>query len=578
MEYIAFAAAMILFLVVIMGKGYLDEKKREKKFVENLYKNYGILPERKYRADELSAHISMYYQNHREEGQLDDITWNDLNLDEIYKKMNYSHSAAGDEYLYYRLRTPIKERKELEAEEQKIQYFMKNEKERVALQVHFAGLGRMSKYSLYEYLAYLDGLGERKSLKYYIAVFLVLFSIAVMFFSVQIGICLLLVVLCCNMVGYYKEQKQIEPYITSFRYIFCLLETAEKIAKLPIKEIAKEQEQLLRCQKALEAFQRNSFLVMQGSGGRAGVTSSNVIEAILDYLRMMFYLDLIKFNQMLGLVRSHIAEIDEMVTIIGKLETEVVIGEYRSGLENGYCIPEFVSQQEKHLEITQMYHPLLENPVKNDVLVKSGVLITGSNASGKSTFLRGVAVNTVLAQTIHTCLAENYRGNIFRIYSSMSLQDDLTNGDSYYMAEVKSIRRILQKAEKAAGNDEKILCFVDEVLRGTNTVERIAASAQILKAFAQENTICFAATHDLELTRLLDDCYENFHFEEEMVEDDIFFPYRLQKGPAVSRNAIALLKVLGYNQKLVEDAEKMAQRFWKTGKWIEENKIAEDGV
>lgn len=580
MEYIVFTLAMLLFLLIIMGKGYLDEKKNEKRFVENLYKKYGVLPERKYRADELNDHISMYYKKHEEDGQIDDITWNDLNLDEIYQKMNYSHSAAGDEYLYYRLRTPVKEAKELEEFEKKIQYFMQNEKERVTLQIRFAKLGRMTKYSLYEYLAYLDTLGERKSLKYYLAVLMVIVSIIVMFFSVQVGICLLLVVLCRNMVGYYKEQKQIEPYITSFRYIFRLLEAAEKIGKLPIEEIAEERKQLLRCNKAMEKFKRNSFIVMYGPGGRSGITSSNILEAVLDYFRMMFYLDLIKFNQMLEAVRNHIDEIDEMATIIGKLETAVVIGEYRTGLQNGYCAPEFVLSQEKEncLQMKQMYHPLLQAPVKNDVTVDRGVLITGSNASGKSTFLRAVAINAVLAQTIHTCLADSYRGNIFRIYSSMSLKDDLESGDSYYMVEVKSIRRILQQVEEAAKNNEKVLCFVDEVLRGTNTVERIAASTQILRAFAQDNTICFAATHDLELTKLLADNYENYHFEEEIVEDDIFFPYRLQKGPAVSRNAIALLKVLGYNQKLVADAEEMAQSFLKTGKWNKETATAVDGV
>lgn len=580
MEYIVFTLAMLLFLLIIMGKGYLDEKKNEKRFVENLYKKYGVLPERKYRADELNDHISMYYKKHEEDGQIDDITWNDLNLDEIYQKMNYSHSAAGDEYLYYRLRTPVKEAKELEEFEKKIQYFMQNEKERVTLQIRFAKLGRMTKYSLYEYLAYLDTLGERKSLKYYLAVLMVIVSIIVMFFSVQVGICLLLVVLCRNMVGYYKEQKQIEPYITSFRYIFRLLEAAEKIGKLSIEEIAEERKQLLRCNKAMEKFKRNSFIVMYGPSGRSGITSSNILEAVLDYFRMMFYLDLIKFNQMLEAVRNHIDEIDEMATIIGKLETAVVIGEYRTGLQNGYCVPEFVLSQEKEncLQMKQMYHPLLQAPVKNDVTVDRGVLITGSNASGKSTFLRAVAINAVLAQTIHTCLADSYRGNIFRIYSSMSLKDDLESGDSYYMVEVKSIRRILQQVEEAAKNNEKVLCFVDEVLRGTNTVERIAASTQILRAFAQDNTICFAATHDLELTKLLADNYENYHFEEEIVEDDIFFPYRLQKGPAVSRNAIALLKVLGYNQKLVADAEEMAQSFLKTGKWNKETATAVDGV
>ena len=112
-----------------------------------------------------------------------------------------------------------------------------------------------------------------------------------------------------------------------------------------------------------------------------------------------------------------------------------------------------------------------------------------------------------------------------------------------------------------------VLCFVDEVLRGTNTVERIAASTQIMKVLAGGRTLCFAATHDVELTRLLAAVYDNYHFEETIEEEDIFFPYLLCKGPASSRNAIALLKMLGYDRKIVEEAEAMAERFLKSGSW-----------
>ena len=98
----------------------------------------------------------------------------------------------------------------------------------------------------------------------------------------------------------------------------------------------------------------------------------------------------------------------------------------------------------------------MNEPVKNDIEVKKGVLLTGSNASGKSTFLRAVALNAILAQTIHTCMARAYRGGMFYIYSSMSLQDDLVSGDSYYMVEVKSIRRILKEVPEKMGNK----CYV----------------------------------------------------------------------------------------------------------------------
>lgn len=571
MEYLVFAGAMLLFILVIMLMGYLDSRKAKKIFIKKLYEQYGADIDRKYKPEELEQHISMYYKKHKEAHQIDDITWNDLNMDEIYRKMNYAHSSAGEEYLYYRLRTPIQGKEELKRFEEHVQYFMNHEDTRVRLQVQFAELGRMSKYSLYEYIDFLDTLGERNSLKYYMAILLFFISIGIMFCSVPIGVCALLAVLCFNMTNYYKEQKEIGPYITSFCYISRLMDAAQKLGKNSVSEISKEQERLLACTKSLEGFKRNSFIVTSSPGGHSGMSaSSNILESLFDYLRMIFYLDLIKFNQMLRVVRTHIKEIDEMITVIGMIETTIVVGEYRAGLKGEYCLPEFISEKENpdsYIKIEQLYHPLLNNPVKNDIEVYRGALLTGSNASGKSTFLRAVALNAILAQTIHTCMAQSYQGVMFRVYSSMSLKDDLESGDSYYMAEVKSIRRILNEVMEAEKEKKHVLCFVDEVLRGTNTVERISASTQILKALAKDNVICFAATHDLELTKLLADIYDNYHFEEEIEKDDIFFPYKLQKGPAVSRNAIALLKVLGYDMELVNAAETMAHTFLQTGQW-----------
>lgn len=110
--------------------------------------------------------------------------------------------------------------------------------------------------------------------------------------------------------------------------------------------------------------------------------------------------------------------------------------------------------------------------------MKQGVLLTGSNASGKSTFLKTVAVNGILAQTIHTCLADRYASCFYQMYTSMALRDDLQSQESYYIVEIKSLKRILDHV----GEEVPMICFVDEVLRGTNTVERIAASSQILKS------------------------------------------------------------------------------------------------
>ena len=108
---------------------------------------------------------------------------------------------------------------------------------------------------------------------------------------------------------------------------------------------------------------------------------------------------------------------------------------------------------------------------------------------------------------------------------------------------------------------------MDEVLRGTNTIERIAASSRILRSLVKENVLPLAATHDIELSYILEDVYENYHFEEEIVENDVLFNYLLKEGRATSRNAIKLLEIIGYDKHIVEEAQAAAKKFEDTGSW-----------
>ncbi len=182
------------------------------------------------------------------------------------------------------------------------------------------------------------------------------------------------------------------------------------------------------------------------------------------------------------------------------------------------------------------------------------MLLTGSNASGKSTFLKTVALGALMAQTLHMVLAECYSAPMYRIFSSMSLRDDLEGGESYYIVEIKSLKRILDAMKE--GDPWPVLCFVDEVLRGTNTVERIAAATQILISLTGAGVLCFAATHDIELTELLSGLYDNYHFEEE-----------IRDGRANSRNAIRLLEIMGYDCSIIQKAQRQAEDFLVKGIW-----------
>lgn len=562
MEYLILFFILLLAGMLLFGKGVWDAKRMEAWQRQKLRENFGKRSDREYWDGELER-IPGYFEKHPEDFCLDAITWNDLDMDELFLRMNTACSSAGQEYLYYMLRTPSFSEEELLRREELMQYFTVHEEERLRLQTLYKRLGRTGKYSIYDYMDFLDSLGERKSGRQIVLDLLFLPAAALTAVSPQVGLPAIFCLLAVNIMTYMKEKRIIEPYLISFKYVFRAIAFAEQLCKEKIPVLEAEKKELAALLRGFQKLKRSSALGMRGMGD-----GGSPLDVVLDYLNMIFHFDILSFNRMLEQVRERKEEIDELLTIAGRIDALIAAAGYRQSL-SVWCAPEFLKGwdgcAEGNLCMKGLYHPMLSDPVANDIDAKWGVLLTGSNASGKSTFLKAVAVNAVFAQTIHTCCCSEYRGCFFRTMSSMALRDSLESGESYYIVEIKSIKRILD----AAGSlGFPVLCFVDEVLRGTNTVERIAASAQILKSLHREGVCCFAATHDIELTQLLEKEYDNYHFEEEISEGDISFPYKLLEGRAATRNAIRLLALMGYDEKLIEDAQEMAAHFVSSGSWI----------
>lgn len=561
MEYILMAAALGLFGIAVFALEAYRAKKAEKKFIRDLYEDYFRLSDKKYSLERFEK-IGSFYLRHKRDGQIDDITWNDLGMDEIFKRMNYTLSASGEEYLYYALRTLQQEAEETEHFEKLVSFFGEHPDERVRFQFRMNKLGYTGKYSLYDYIDNLDYLGERSNTKHIVLDLLFLPLLGMLWINFPLGIIGIVLLMIYNITSYFKEKNEIDPYITSFAYILRLLGVCDELEKMKLDACEKELEQIRLHKKNLQAMRRNSFWVMSPSANRGGNASGDILIVLMDYIRMVFHVDLIKFNRMLNYLRTHVENVDILIGTLGYMETAVAVWIFRQSLGNGWCLPEFTERES--VEMQEGYHPLLDNPVKNSILAPKGVLLTGSNASGKSTFLKTVAVNAILAQSIHTCTAGYYKAPFFHVYSSMALRDDLNGGESYYIVEIKALKRIL---DAAATGEGPVLCFVDEVLRGTNTVERIAASTQILRSLSGAGIFCFAATHDIELTGLLEDEFDNYHFEEDVKDGDICFNYRLQTGKATTRNAIKLLELMGYDEKIIEKASRQAENFLNTGDW-----------
>lgn len=561
MEWMIFIGCIAAGVIFIGIRSALGARRRHRELLQELREHYGEYPDREYSFEEFES-LTHYFTAHKEEGRyyVDDITWHDLDMDNIFMLINHTQSSVGQEYLYALLRSPESSEEKLKERRRLTQFFMSHPDERVALQDIFHTIGRTRKVSVSDYLHLLSDVEPEDNRIHFALDILILLAAGLLFVTPSWGIIVLMLLIGYSIVRYFKRKNQIEPYIITFTYMSRILSGADAVCRLSVPEITEYADRLKRAASAFTGFRRFQYILTSDRG-----VGGDPAELLLDYLRMIFHVDLIKFNSMRRELMAHEAEADELLAVLGELESAIAIGAFCTFLpvstqpvltpyEEGVRMP-FV--------LKEAYHPMLKEPVPNSITAGRGVLITGSNASGKSTFLKTAAICAILAQTIYAVPAAHYEGTFYEIYSSMALSDSLESGESYYMVEIRSLKRILDAAEGA----RPVLCFVDEVLRGTNTVERIAASSRILRSLCVGRVLCFAATHDIELTYILDRFYDNYHFEEAVAGGDVVFDYTLKAGSAATRNAIKLLSVMGYPELIVQEAAETAERFIKEGVW-----------
>lgn len=547
-----------IVLALIVVKMIYDHRRDQRRLEKYLQRTWGNPAERDYGQDQMEA-ITSYFVENQGKWDIDDITWNDLNMDQVYPVLNHTRTSIGEEYLYGLLRKPIADLDELEERERLIQCFLDKPEESLRLQKALGEIGKLMRMSVYHHLQKVHDLPDGKRFRHILSCIAMVVFIPLCLIWPEVMVPVGAVLIAYNVVTYYQSKAELDLCIRLFSFIVRMVGQCENVASVRIAGLEKYQQELLELTKCFRKFCRGSGLV---AGGRR--MGGDIMDSLVDYVRMLFHVDLIKIGTMRREVQKYQKELFRMYEIIGYIDSMLSVASYRTMEQGQYCIPEFVAEEEPLLETEGIRHPLLQDGVTNSLHTHRSVLLTGSNASGKSTFLKTVAINAILAQTVHTVLARSYRSGMFHIASSMALRDDIMEQESYYMVEIKSLKRILDYSQDS---QLPILCFIDEVLRGTNTVERIASSSQILRVLTEQGNLCFAATHDIELTYLLEQEYANYHFEEQITEQDVSFDYRLHTGRTNSRNAIKLLQMLGYDKTVIQSAENMVQYFLETGRW-----------
>lgn len=241
----------------------------------------------------------------------------------------------------------------------------------------------------------------------------------------------------------------------------------------------------------------------------------------------------------------------------------ISIASLRAGLPV-YAIPSFTGRR-KEIKLTQLYHPLIDHCVPNDFyLADKSLLLTGSNMSGKSTFIKAINLNLISSQVLNTSFATSYVAPFFRIATCMRIRDDVMNNKSYYMHEVDTIKRLMDVAENTAA---QYVFTIDEVFKGTNTIERISAAKAILEYLNRGDHLVLVSTHDVELTQLLKDSFDLHYFQESIEQDTLSFDYQIKSGALTVRNAINILEHVGYPEQVIQEARTLADEIelQKTG-------------
>ena len=235
------------------------------------------------------------------------------------------------------------------------------------------------------------------------------------------------------------------------------------------------------------------------------------------------------------------------IDCVGQVESLVSLSTYAfNHPENMYPV---LSEEKVCIEASDLYHPLipLQENVINDLSIgiKNRILlVTGSNMSGKTTYLRTVGINTLMAQCGLPVCAAYFLFHPLQIYSSIRITDSLQEHTSYFMAELKRLQQIITQIQ----NGKPGLILIDEILRGTNSDDKYHGSEEFVKKLVQHNTLTLFATHDLKLSELENEypgVIKNYCFESIINKGELIFDYKILPGVAKNRNASFLMKKMG---------------------------------
>jgi DNA mismatch repair ATPase MutS len=501
------------------------------------YRNYDLIESFSQRTTTIPFH------------QLNEQTINDLDIHELFAFIDRTNSKPGQQYLYNKLIKPTNDITGLETFNRQVNFFTEQITDREDAQVL---LGQLNHSDAYYITTLLKDKLLVKPKWANLLVFNTIAVIAMLILSVKFPVLLiwLIPVFGINIFFHYRNKSNINKFIKSFPQLIKLIYVSGSFIK---KGLPFDNTGIQKNIGNLKGFKRKYKLLSFADAGDNEIAQFLLL--LLELTKAFFLVEIHSFFSTLKELENKKTDINSLLNYTGNIDAALSTASLRAGLTS-YTTPA-ITAHKKELIAKDLYHPLIENCIVNSITIKQkSILITGSNMSGKSTFIRAVAINAVLAQTIYTCLATEFATPILKVFSSIRITDNVQDGKSYYFEEVNTIGNLIE----ASGKPFQNLFIIDEVFKGTNTIERVAAAKAILTFLNKNENIILVSSHDIELVELLHPEFELYHFVENIENDNLVFDHRLKPGPLKSRNAIKILSISNYPAEIIEEANRIANK------------------
>lgn len=515
-----------VFFVIVFAHYFIDTKK------DNIMGYLSIIDEYEMRLDnrwkEFDSHL---------ETSIDYI--NDLNLigkSSLFEYINMTRTLGGRKRLFNTFKLKNVDKEDIKKKQEQIEEITKNFNFILDTLSRLNDTNSFYETDFKEYLYLLDTKMKYSYIPLIISLLISITAMATLILGIidyrYIGFFVLIMLVQTCYANLYARHRA--------KYYQDIFTCTKKFSKL--KEIYSYLSQVeFKTERNKELIQKikkgNKVVMIIYSISGLDSFRNNFITSVL--FNTLFSLNFIIILLYKKLLENKVTNFKESISALEEIETMISFATV-GYVKKNTCFPKIVDKIS--LNFKNVRHPLLEEKECVPNTFKTGEeinIITGSNMSGKTSFMKTIGVNLILAYNGSYVNADEFTCSIMNIFTSINVKDDISRGISTFYGELLRIKNILDYSEK---NSEPLVIFIDEIFKGTNYNDRIIGAKETLKKLAKLNCIVFLTTHDFELCEIKEKKINNYHFSENYNKNKISFDYIIKEGKCKTTNAIYLMK------------------------------------